>query len=328
MELKPKEIPEDIQRLIHSQAAFISDHQLPSGAIPWYRDGITDPWDHVECAIALDLCGRFTEAATAYMWLRDIQNPDGSWYSSYLDNEPQDLTKDTNFSSYIATGMWFHYLATKDLDFLHQMWPTIEKGITFALHLQQPSGEICWALKVNNVAWPGALLTASCCTWQSIRDGIRMAKTIGIDKPDWDAASRRLARAITEHPELFDKFGENRRRYSMNWYYPVLCGVLTGKRAKERILNEWPDFVIDNWGCRVAADESVTAVAETCELVLALIRIDELERASLLLDWTLRLQDNEPGFCRGIKLPEQEAYPKERATWTSAALIMAVAAQI
>jgi len=133
---------EDIQRLIQSQADFIISQQLPSGAIPWYQGSITDPWDHVECAMALDFGGRFSEAVLAYKWMRDTQNPDGSWYSSYLSDKPEDLTKDTNFSTYIATGIWFHYLTTRDQGFLRYMWPAIEKGIDFALRLQQPGGEI------------------------------------------------------------------------------------------------------------------------------------------------------------------------------------------
>ncbi|MBE0480815.1 MAG: prenyltransferase, partial [Dehalococcoidia bacterium] len=61
-------------------------------------------------------------------------------------------------------------------------------------------------------------------------------------------------------------------------------------------------------------------------LIIALCQIGEEKRAGALLYWTLRLADSEPGYCRGIKLPEQEPCPPERATWTSAALIMAVAA--
>ena len=126
-------MPEDIRRLIQCQADFIVEQQLPSGAIPWYREGITDPWDHVECAIALDLSDHNREASLAYEWMRHSQNPDGSWYFSYQDDKPQDLTRDTNFSTYKATGMWLHYLITKDLDFLRHMWPAAEKGINFAL---------------------------------------------------------------------------------------------------------------------------------------------------------------------------------------------------
>ncbi|HAZ32172.1 MAG TPA: hypothetical protein DCY61_05725 [Dehalococcoidia bacterium] len=79
-------MPWDIQELIHRQANFIRNHQLPSGAIPWYEGGITDPWDHVECAIALDLSGRLDEASRAYRWLREVQNPDGRWWFTSMAN--------------------------------------------------------------------------------------------------------------------------------------------------------------------------------------------------------------------------------------------------
>jgi len=318
---------DDFHHLVESQSSFISRHQLPSGAIPWSEGGITDPWDHIECAIALDLVGRFAEAAEAYGWLRNMQNPDGSWYSGYLNDQPQDLTRDTNFSSYVATGAWCHYMATKDLDFLGRMWTTIEKSIAFALHLQQPSGEICWALDANGVAWPGALLAASSCTWQSIRNGIRIAEVLGLEKPDWHAASKRLAKAIKEHPELFDRFGEDKQDCAMNWYYPVLAGVIGGKEAKEHIFKRWRDFIVDNWGCKCVASAPWVTVAESCELILALSKISEEDKARLLLDWILQFQDPDGGFRTGIKLPEQIIWPEEKNTWTSAAVIMAVIAQ-
>ncbi len=328
MELRPKATPDELVELVQKQADFIISQQLPHGAIPWYKGAITDPWDHVESAIALDLAYRFNEAAKAYMWVRYTQNPDGSWYSSYPQRDTNDLTKDSNFISYIATGMWFHFLATKDPGFLREMWATVERAINFSLSLQQPTGEIYWALSPSGKTWPGAMLTASSCTWHSIRNGLNIAKRLGIDKPDWEIASDRLLKAMREHPELFDKMDENKRRFAMNWFYPVLTGVLQGEEAKERIDKEWNDFIIEDWGCRVAVDEDTTAVAETSELITALALIGEHERATMLLEWTLKLRDDKPGFCRGIKFPEQAPCPpdEERATWTSAALIIAIAA--
>lgn len=326
MESIQNETLDTLQELVRLQADFIVETQLASGAIPWYRGGITDPWDHVEGAIALDLAGRFDRAEAAYCWSRDKQNPDGSWYSSYVDDKPQDLVKDTNFASYIATGMWFHYLASGDMDFLRHMWPMVEGGVDFAVNSQRPTGEVPWALDDDGNAWPGAILTSSCCTWHSIRNALRISETLGRGKPEWNVAADSLLAAINERPDLFDNMGENERRYSMNWFYPILTGVMKGEEAGRHVESEWTDFVIENWGCRVAADEDVTAVAETSELIIALALIGEHVKAKLLLDWTLRLRDNESGFCRGVKLPEQEAWPQERATWTSAALIMAIAA--
>lgn len=293
----------ELQELVQRQADFIISQQLPAGAIPWYRGAITDPWDNVECAIALDFAGRFDEAVKAYKWSFDAQNPDGSWYSSYPQRKQDDQTKDTNFVSYIATGVWFHHLATRDKGFLHEVWSMVEKAIDFTLSLQQPTGEIYWALSPNGKSWPGAMLTQCSCIWRSIRNSLNIAKSLGTDKRDWEEASDKLLKAMREHPELFDKMGENKRRYAMNWFYPVLTGVLQGKEAKERIDKEWSDFIIDNWGCRVAIDEDTTAVAETSELIIALALIGEHERARRLLDWTLKLRDNKPGFCRGAGRP-------------------------
>ena len=315
-----------IPELIEEQATFISRHQLPSGTIPWYEDGITDPWDHVECAIALDLTGRFDQAAKAYSWLRDRQNADGSWYSSYLDDEPRDLTRDPNHSSYIATGVWYHYALTGERDFLHQMWPAVEKGIDFALSLQQPTGEIYCACDASGEAWPGAILGSSCCMWQSFQSATKIAETLGLDGQHWKSASSDLVRAIREHRELFDKFGENKQGFATNWYYPVLTGVINDKEANDLILGQWNHYVVDSWGCKCVSSAPWVTVAETTELIMTLCRMGEIGRAQLLLSWMLRLKDHDGGFLTGIKLPELIIWPEEKNTWTSAGAIMAMMA--
>jgi hypothetical protein len=326
-------MPEDIQRLIQGQADFIISQQLPSGAIPWYRGSITDPWDHVECALALDSSGKFSEASLAYEWMRNTQNPDGSWYSSYHNDKPQNLTKDTNFSTYVATGMWFHYFTTGNLDFLRYMWPTVERAINFALSLQQPGGEIYWGLSENNEAWPGAILTASSSTWLSINYGIRIAETLGVNKPDWNKAGEKLARAIKERPERFDRLGEDKSGHAMTWYYPILVGLLTGKQAEDRISRGWQDFIIDGWGCKCFADRQSVCVAETFELILALTRIDAQDKAKMLLDWVLQFRDSDDVFYREVYWPQRkirqselEPQAHEKNTWTSAAAILAMTA--
>jgi len=313
--------------LIDRAADFIADLQLPSGAIPWYKDGVTDPWDHIECAIALDLCGRHDESTKAYEWLRKTQNPDGSWWYYYQDGLPKEMAKDSNHSSYVATGVWHHYLLTKDMDFLRQMWPVVDRGINYALGMQQPNGVVWWARDYNDEAWPSSPLTASSCICQSLLDGIKIARELGLDKPEWDKASQKLSRAIREKPELFDTAGDNRRGYAMNWYYPVLMGIIDGDKARERIKGEWEEFIVDGWGCKCSLDQPWVTVAETCEVILALVRIGELQQAKTLLDWVMPLHDSDGGFWTGVKVPEGIVYPPdEKTTWTSAGVILAVAA--
>ena len=66
--------PDGVLRTARSIAAA----QRADGAIGW-PDGHVDPWDHVECAMALSACGLAGPARRAYRWLRDTQRPDGSW---------------------------------------------------------------------------------------------------------------------------------------------------------------------------------------------------------------------------------------------------------
>ena len=121
---------------------FIAAHQERYGAIPPSADGTLDPWDHVECAMALDAGGRVEEAERAYRWLRDAQRDDGSAWASYRDGQPHDRTKDANLSSYVAAGGWHHYLATGDRAFLRELWPAVASAVEFALALQAEHGGI------------------------------------------------------------------------------------------------------------------------------------------------------------------------------------------
>ncbi len=317
------------QDVISDAVNFISETQLPSGAIPWYRDGVTDPWDHVACAMALDACGRFKSAEHAYYWLRTVQNSDGSWWYTYRNDKPEEMIRDTNHSSYVASGVWHHYLSTRNRQFLHEMWAMVEQGVDFTLSMQQPSGEIFWAKDIKGNPWPSAPLAGCACIWKSLHDAIKIAGALKIKKPGWQQAANKLLLAIKEKPGLFNTLGDNKRNFAMAWYYPILTGVTNGKQAKRQIEKQWGDFIVDEWGCKCTLDQQWITIAETCELIMALIKIGDRSRANMLLDWVISQRDVDGGFWTGIALPEKEIYPPgEKNTWTAASVILATMASI
>ena len=318
---------QDTTDRILEQAKFIRNHQLPSGAIPWYEDGVADPWDHVECAIALDLAGMTDDAVRAYRWLKNVQNLDGSWYSSYVNGRAENLARDSNYSSYLATGLLYHYLFTGELELLREMWPTVERGLDFVLSLQRSTGEVFWCYGVSGRPWPGALIAGSSCIWQCLRSGVKIAQLLGVEKPAWEDGSQRLLKAIRERPDLFDKLGEDDQRFATSWFYPVLTGAIEGEEAKSRILGGWDEFVVEEWGCKCVSTAPWVTVAETTELIMALCAIGEMDRAEMLTEWIFRLRDPLGGFKTGIKLPEEMIWPEEKNTWTSAGVILALSAQ-
>jgi hypothetical protein len=308
--------PVDIDTL----AASIAQVQRDTGEIPWHTGGKTDPWDHVEAAIGLSIGGYFEEARMAFEWLASTQLADGSWYSSYRNGVPEDQTNESNQSSYIAVGVFHYYLITQDRPFLEYIWPSVSAGIDYALGLQGVSGEIYWARNANGKVDPMSLLTGSSSIYMSLKCALVLALLLGESRPLWQEALRRLGDAIRYRPYLFNK---SKSRYSMDWFYPVLCGALTGSEAKKRIDKFWNKFVVEGLGARCVSDSPWITMAETSELVITLAAMGENRLAEKILSWILNKRYDDGTFYCGVTFPDMVIWPEERLTWTNAAIMMA-----
>ena len=80
----------------------------------------------------------------------------------------------------------------------------------------------------------GALLTGSSSIYSSLRCAIAAAERLGRERPDWELSLGSLAIAIAHRPERF----LDKERWAMDWYYPILGGVLRGHAAEARIARE------------------------------------------------------------------------------------------
>ena len=99
---------------------YLLASQRENGEIPWFDGGHTDPWNHTEAAMGLSIAGEFIAAERAYDWLASEQLDDGSWWASYVNGTPANVTRrETNYVAYIATGVWHHFLISEDLSLIH-----------------------------------------------------------------------------------------------------------------------------------------------------------------------------------------------------------------
>lgn len=299
-------------------ARSIAATQEPSGAIPWSEGGHTDPWDHVECAMALTAAGLLEPARAAFEWSRRTQRPDGSWPIQLRAGVIEDANSDSNFCAYIATGVWHHVLVTNDAAFGHEMWPVVRKAIDFVIDLQTGYGEIGWA---RSEAGPltEALLTGCASVFHSIRCALALAAFVGDPQPEWELALGRLGHAIAAHPEAFTE----KDRYSMDWYYPILGGALRGAAATARITQRWNDFVVDGLGIRCVSDRPWVTGAETCELVMALDALGQRSVAHQQFAAMQHLREADGSYWTGLVFADGKRWPEERTTWTGAAMILA-----
>jgi hypothetical protein len=300
-------------------AESIARAQQPSGAIPWFPNGHTDPWDHVQAAMALSVAGRTEEAARAYEWLRRSQRPDGSWAAKYVGEQIADPSLDANFCAYPATGVWHHWTVTGDRAFVEQMWPCVRRAIDAVLALQTPGGQVYWSRDGLGTVAEEFLLTGNASIHLSLRCAVALAELAGELAPEWELAAAALRHALDEHPERF----ADKSRYSMDWYYPVLGGALPAEAADRRLASRWDDFVVPGLGIRCVADQPWVTGAETCELSLALDAAGRPDEARAQLAAAQHLRHGDGSYWTGLVFTDGKRWPVERTTWTGATVILA-----
>jgi hypothetical protein len=299
-------------------ARSIAAAQLPCGAIAW-PDGHVDPWDHVECAMALSACGLAEPARRAYQWLRGTQREDGSWPRTTVGEVVRDPAAEAHHAAYVAVGVWHEYVVTRDREFTAQMWPTVRRATDWVLGLQTSRGEVAWERDTAGRPGDFALLSGCCSILHGLRCAIALADLAGEPQPEWELAAVQLGHVLACHPEAF----ADKSRFAMDWYYPVLGGALRGAAAARRLVGGWNTFVVPDLGVRCVSDQPWVTVAETCELVLALDACGLSEQALELFGTVHRLRHEDGSYWTGWQFRDAAHFPAERSSWTAAAVILA-----
>ena len=305
-------------------ARTIAAAQEPSGAIPWRAGEHTDVWNHVESAMALLAAGEVEAAERAYAWVPSVQRPDGSVPMKIVGGAVEDASGETNMSSYLAVGLWHHWLVRRDHTFVRRHWPAVRAGLDWACSMQLPWGGISWSQEwlddepatVNR----GALLAGSSSIHHSLRAGVALAELLGDPQPEWELAGGRLAHALRDHRDRF----LDKSEFSMDWYYPVLGGAVRGDAGVELLDSRWDTFVEPGLGIRCVSTNPWVTGAETCELVLALDAVGDRARALQLLADMQHLRHEDGSYWTGFVFPENVNWPAEQTTYTAAAVILAV----
>ena len=302
-------------------AKYILSCQDTEGGIRWEPNSKLDPWDHIESAMGLDVLGFEEESKNAYDWLRTHQENDGSWLSLFHSNETNNL-KETNFSSYIAVGMWHHFRNFKDKNFLREFWPVLDEAIKFTLSAQTEHGDFFWAK--DNENWLDDSLKTGC---SSIFMSLLCYKKIAneINKLDMvsDIQINNLRNCLKNKPFRFDRNWDSKDRYSMDWYYPILSGVFSKSESIKLIRDKWNEFVVKELGCKCVKEEPWVTAAESAELVLALTKIGMNNEAEKILQDTFNLIDDDGLLWTGYVYKDKKFWPTEKPSWTMGAAILA-----
>ncbi|MBO0803698.1 MAG: prenyltransferase, partial [Nocardiopsaceae bacterium] len=256
---------------------------------------------------------------------RATQRPDGSWPRTVggpgtaNPDQVADHAAESHHVAYVAVGTWHEFLVTGDHRFVAAMWPAVRRAIDWVLGLQAPRGEVAWERDAAGRPGEFALLSGCSSILQGLRCAIALAELAGEPQPDWELAAAQLGHALACHPEAFAE----KSRFAMDWYYPVLTGVLRGAAAASRLADGWDTFVVPGLGSRCVSDQPWVTVAETCELVLALDACGWDGQARELFRGIRAQRHDDGSYWTGWQFVNRAHFPAERSSWTSAAVILA-----
>ena len=293
-------------------ADWIVAQQEDSGAIPWCSGGHLDPWDHVQAAMGLDAAGRRSEAERAYRWSASAQRPDGTWAAKYVAGEAVEHYVDANFTAYVATGVWHHWLVAQDESFVRELWPVVDAATEAVLPMQRADGAFVWT-----PGEPHALVTGNASIAFSLRCALGLARVVGADRPGWVDASAAVAAAL-HRPELFEA-----KPHSMDWYYPLLGAAWPADEAERRVKDGWDTFVVPGLGIKCVTPNTWVTGAESCELVLALDAVGRRDEALQVFADMQHLREDDGSYWTGFEYESEQRWPDERTTWTAATVLLA-----
>ena len=96
----------------------------------------------------------------------------------------------------------------------------------------------------------------------------------------------------------------------MDWYYPVLAGVLDRRRRSRAAgRSRFDVFVMEGRGVRCVTDRPWVTVAETCECVLAHLAVGDRDTAEQLFAWAQQYRVDGGRYWTGTVYPDEAHFP-------------------
>ena len=312
---------------MHATVDAIAALQLPSGMIPWFPGGHSDPWNHVEAAMALDVAGRHAEAERAYEWL--VDDAAARRRAGTTTTGPTAASRRTSSTPTSAptsppacgtTGC-----CTGDRGFLDDLWPAVERALDFVLvAADAATARSCGPARPTAPAV--GLRAAHRLVEHPARPALRRSRSaelVGTSRARLGRRRRRDRR--TSSPTGPSAFAP-KDRWAMDWYYPVLDRRRSPARtAKARLADGWDTFVMEGLGVRCVSDEPWVTAAETAECALAYAAVGDRDTA----DRPAALDPRPPPRRRLVldrhRLPRRRSrFPAdEHTSYTAAAVILA-----
>ena len=299
----------------------IADAAAPDRHDPVVPGRPRDPWNHVEAAMALDVAGLHGEAERAYEWLAAVAAPRRLVAPYYLADGVEDAKLDTNVIAYVAAGRVAPLAAHR-----RPRLPRDDVAGRRASHrlrarpADAPRRDHLGPARRRH-AVVLALLTGSSSICHSLRCAIALAEQLGHERPDWELSAATLGRRHrATQPDAFAP----KHRWAMDWYYPVLAGVLTGRDGRRRLADRWDTFVLEGRGVRCVSDRPWVTAPRRASARWPTSAVGDADARAAVRRGRSSSRHDDGSYWTGIVYPDDVHFPGgERTTYTAAAVVLA-----
>ena len=299
---------------LQSAKDWIISNQSSNGAIYWDEKGKCDAWDHCECLIALAIFEEWAAFDRGIDWVLNNINNKGLIYSEFKLNEPSKAFFEAHHAAYIFLPILQRYLIDGKKDYLRKRFKELRIIYRGMKSFQDDEGYFYWAKNSEGYA-NNSLITASCSIELSRRAYKYISEIIGENFADNEDFLNKEMLASKK----FNRDGIDRSRFSMDSYYPLLCGYGDQKDITVLLQN----FYIEGLGIKCVIEEPWVTLAESSECVIALLKSGEKEIAHKIFNDIVKLKNKNGVFPTGYQYKLDLLWPDENSTWTNAAVIMA-----
>ena len=273
--------------------------------------------------MALDLGGRRAEAERAYEWLVDLQRPDGSWHQYYVAGDDGSTGRAGQARRQRRAPTWPPACGTTGCS------PTTRASSRRCGRSSSRPSTSCStcrrpAARSSGPATPTAPRGASPCSparrsiCHSLRCAIAIAEQLGHERPDWELSAARLAHVIRDVPEAFAP----KHRWAMDWYYPVLGGVVLGDAGRHTSTSA-DTFLMDGRACAACPTGRGSPWPRRASAPWPTSPSATARRPSTLFGWAQQFRHDERPLLDRHRLPGRGRFPGgERRTYTAASVVL------
>ena len=299
---------------LESAKDWIISNQNSDGAIFWDEKGKCDAWDHSECLIALAIFEEWEVFDKGVDWILNNINSDGHIYSEFNFNKPSRDFFEAHHAAYIFLPLLQRYLIDGKKEYLKKISNELKNIYVGMKSFKDDDGYFYWAKSSKGYS-DNSLITATCSVELSRRAYKYISEVIGDSFSDNDDFLNK--EMLTSRK--FNRDGIDRSRFSMDCYYPLLCGY----RSESDVTKLLKDFYVEGLGIKCVIEEPWVTLAESSEAVIALIKSGEKEAAHKIFSDIIKFKNKDGIFPTGYQYKLDILWPEENSTWTNAAVIMA-----